>query len=118
MLAAGISSVSKLKGSSISRIRLKHDLEILHLLEKDNLQYNLVRNHVEEAVESIYDVNEDERKVRSWSGLIWGVVAMVVGSCWAIYLTRDVSHGGLCRPSSSPWRGSSAPEVLRLEGDD
>lgn len=67
-----------------SRIRLKSDLEILHLLPEDSEERKLIESSISAAVKAIY--GDGKFVIHSWSDLLFGILLMLGGTWGTIAL--------------------------------
>ena len=78
-----------------SRTTLKHDLEVLKLLDSSHPQRDVIEQHVQESINRIYKPRRDRRAqivgnfaIHQPDNFIFGVVALFGGVLWTLYLVR------------------------------
>ena len=77
-----------------SRATLKHDLEVLKLLDRTHPKRELIERHVLQSIERIY-IRDRRGWVKSgfvvhqWDDFVIGIVCLFGGSLWTLYLVRD-----------------------------
>lgn len=75
-----------------SRAALKHDLEVLKLIDSNDPNYLVVKKHVDNSVAKIYAAAEKRRsslKVYSWSDFVLGTILLFLGIWWVLLATVD-----------------------------
>ena len=73
-----------------SRSRLKADLEILKLIEKNDHGYKIVKEHIDHLIKRTYPNAENKKKIEvDWLFLIFFTVATIGLIYWTLYLVRD-----------------------------
>lgn len=75
-----------------SRATLKHDLEVLKLLDPNHAQRSLIEGHVQSRIAQVYRPDSDSKSIRKiivvhqWNDFIFGLVCLFVGALWSVYL--------------------------------
>lgn len=74
-----------------SRAKLKHDLEILNLIDENDTNYSIVKHSVDSSVSDLYQSKTDKSrfKIYDWSNLVSGIVLLFGGILWTMYLVGD-----------------------------
>jgi hypothetical protein len=79
-----------------SRTTLKHDLEVLKLLDRSHPQRGLIDMHVRKSIERIYQAERSHQGavrrsfiVHQWGDFLGGTVVLFGGALWLLYVVRD-----------------------------
>jgi hypothetical protein len=74
-----------------SRTKLKHDLEILNLLNENDPNFDIVKRSVDSSVADLYQSSSDKSKFKiyDWGDLVTGVILLFGGVLWIMYLVQD-----------------------------
>lgn len=75
------------------RSKLKTDLEILSMLEKDDPNHKLVQEYVNESMKGLYSLagsrKSDGSRITSWGDFIFGIIFTSLFTTATIYIVQD-----------------------------
>jgi hypothetical protein len=72
--------------SSVKKIRLKNDIEILEKLERDSESYHSVKARIDKSVRELYSVRQKNKIIQSYGDFLFGIFILLVAISWSWYL--------------------------------
>src|ERR1039457_4758679 len=91
VIAAVVAAVYQFRNVKLSpRSSIKTDLEILKLLDSDDENYILIKNHIDRSIKRIYRIRKENKfKIYSIPLFIMGILFLLGFSVWTYYISRN-----------------------------